>query len=87
MFENLQTRTANIFENSLMIAATFLDPRYRNLKFIKNQYDRDIASFKAHKYIKNIYMSKFRYYLNNIYQNLLNFYIIFTFIEINLIKG
>lgn len=75
MFENLQTRTANSFENSLMIAATFLDPRYRNLKFIKNQYDRDIASFKAHKYIKNIYMSKFRYYLNNILSISVKFFI------------
>lgn len=55
MYKNLYERTKTHFTNSIMLAATFMDPRYRNLKFIKDQVDRDSAMFKAAAYIKNVY--------------------------------
>lgn len=60
MFDNLNDRTTKHFENRLMLAATFMDPRYRNFKFIKDQSDRDIAIFRAEAYIKSVFANKFR---------------------------
>ncbi len=44
----------------MMLASTYMDPRYRTLKFIKDQGERDIASFKAANYIKTVFRNRFR---------------------------
>ncbi len=42
MHDNLVDRTRPYFKNNLLLAATFLDPRYRSLMFIKDQNDSSI---------------------------------------------
>jgi len=54
MFESLYERTKGHFNNVLMLASTFMDPRYRSFKFIKDQSERDLAKFKAMNYIKSV---------------------------------
>ena len=61
MYENLYRRTKAHFDNTLMLAATFMDPRYRSFKFIKDQNERDVARFKAQAYIKMVYANIFKY--------------------------
>jgi len=58
MHDNLVDRTRPYFKNNLLLAATFLDPRYRSLMFIKDQNDRDRALFEASSYVKGIYRNK-----------------------------
>ena len=60
MFTSLNTRTSKHFSNSLMLAATFMDPRYRSFKFIKDQSERDLGMFRAQKYIKTVYSDLYR---------------------------
>lgn len=55
MFENLQERAIPLYDNQMLLAATFMDPRYRTLKFIKDQKERDEAKSKAYAYIKSVY--------------------------------
>jgi hypothetical protein len=55
MADDLEKRAQPYFKNHLLIAATFLDPRYRNLKFIPDQEKRDQMTFKAKQYIKTIH--------------------------------
>ena len=57
MSENLAKRTDGYFKNPIIIAATFMDPRYRSMKFIKDQNERDTTVFKALSYIKKVYLS------------------------------
>ena len=59
MYDNLYDRTSLLFENPIMLAATFMDPRYRSLKFIKDQNQRDLATFRAQAYIKSVYGTSF----------------------------
>ena len=54
MFASLYERTKGHFNNVLMLASTFMDPRYRSFKFIKDQSERDLAKFKAMNYIKSV---------------------------------
>ena len=54
MRKDLETRTKTYFENPLLVAATFMDPRYRNLKFIASQEKRDKAFTTATTYIKTM---------------------------------
>jgi len=42
------------------LAATFMDPRYRSLRFIKDQTERDVSKFKAMSYIKGVYANIIR---------------------------
>ena len=58
MKDNLETRTKTYFKNKLLLAATFMDPRFRSLKFIKDQAERDQALYDSSAYIKNIYNNK-----------------------------
>lgn len=58
--DKLEQRSKPYFKNRLLITASFLDPRYRSLKFIKDQTDRDRALFDASQYIKNIYNHKLK---------------------------
>lgn len=60
MFDDLEKRALSNFNNSLLLAACFMDPRYRNFRFIKDQNTRDLATFKAQKYIKCAYSNIFR---------------------------
>ncbi len=55
MFNDLADRTEKHFDNPIMLAATFMDPRYRSFKFIKDQDDRDKATFRAQSYIKSLH--------------------------------
>ena len=55
MFNDLSDRTKIHFENPIMLAATFMDPRFRSFKFIKDQSDRDLALYRAKAYIKTAY--------------------------------
>ena len=66
MFEDLNERTLINFKNPLMLAATFMDPRYRNLRFIKDSNQRDMAKFIAQGFIKNSYRTIFRFDFDNL---------------------
>ncbi len=63
MADSLYERTNAQFSNYLMLAATFLDPRYRSLRFIKDQTDRDMSKFKAFSYIKGVHGNMRFYFL------------------------
>ncbi len=54
MHDDLDKRSESYFSNSLLIASTFLDPRYRSLSFIKDSDLRSRAFFNASIYIKSI---------------------------------
>lgn len=54
MRKDLTTRTKVFFESPLLLAATFMDPRYRPLKFIESQDKRDKAFTMATNYIKTL---------------------------------
>ena len=57
MQNDLKVRSQVYFENSLLIAATFMDPRYRSFKFIEDQDKRDQTFSIAYNYIKNVSLS------------------------------
>ncbi len=46
------------FNNSILHAATYMDPRYRKMTFIHNQNDRDKATSDAIRHIKTLYRAK-----------------------------
>ena len=54
MHDDLHDRSLTYFKNRLLLAATYLDPRYRSLLFIKDDNVRSGAIFDASSYIKNI---------------------------------
>ncbi len=54
MHDDLHDRSLTYFKNRLLLAATYLDPRYRSLSFIKDDNVRSRAIFDASSYIKNI---------------------------------
>ena len=58
MKDNLDERTKTYFENKLLLSASLLDPRYRSLKFIKDETERDKSFFEATSYVRNIYNNK-----------------------------
>ncbi len=60
MSDSLYERTKDYFANSLMLAATFMDPLYRSLRFIKDQAELDVSKFKAMSYIKGVYANIIR---------------------------
>lgn len=55
MHDDLQDRTKNYFDNKLLLTATYLDPRYRSLSFIKDYALRNKAYFDASSYVKALY--------------------------------
>ena len=57
MQNDLKVRSQVYFENSILIAATFMDPRYRSFKFIEDQDKRDQTFSIAYNYIKNVSLS------------------------------
>jgi hypothetical protein len=60
MSDKLEDRCKAFFENSLLLASCFMDPRFKSLKFIKDQNKRDKALFDAMTYIKNVYKHKLK---------------------------
>ena len=54
MHDDLNRRTKTYFDNNLLLTATYLDPRYRSLSFIKDEYTRNKALFDASSYIKTL---------------------------------
>ena len=70
MFNSLSDRTKDHFKNALMLAATFMDPRYRSFRFIKDQEERDMAKFKAMAYIKGVYGNLIRQLFKKIFTKL-----------------
>ena len=60
MHDDLFDRTRDYFNNSMVIAATFLDPRYKKLKFIKDEKERAVTIAKAKSYISSTYLDKFK---------------------------
>ena len=60
MHDNLFDRTREYFNNSTVMAATFLDPRYRKFKFIKDEKERKTILTTAKDYISSTYLSKFK---------------------------
>ena len=58
MSDKLDDRSKPYFKNVILVTACFMDPRYRSLKFIKDQSDRDQAFYDAMRYIKNAYNLK-----------------------------
>ena len=52
MKDNLEDRAKTYFNKKLLLSDTFMDPRYKSLKFIKDQAERDQALFEASSYIK-----------------------------------
>jgi len=57
MYNDLKIRTRTYFDNKLLLAATYMDPRYRSLSFIKVESLRNRALFDASAFIKTLYMS------------------------------
>ena len=55
MHDDLKDRTKTYFDNKLLLTATYLDPRYRSLLFIKDENIRNRALFDASSYIKSLY--------------------------------
>ena len=60
MKNDLEDRTEIFFTNSMVISATFLDPRYRRFHFIKDQNQRESFVNKTKRYIISTYLAKFR---------------------------
>jgi hypothetical protein len=60
MHDDLERRTTEYFSNPLVICATYLDPRYRKFKFIKDEKKRIEYLEKAKLYIKSTYFAKFK---------------------------
>lgn len=57
MHDELSERSTAYFKGKIILAASFMDPRYRTLEFIKSAGERDQAIFDAQQYIKSIYKS------------------------------
>lgn len=55
MHDDLKDRTKTYFDNKLLLAATYMDPRYRSLLFIKDNNTRNRALFDASSYIKTLF--------------------------------
>ena len=55
MHDDLKDRTKTYFYNKLLLAATFMDPRYRSLSFIKEETARIRSLFDATLFIKTLY--------------------------------
>ena len=47
-------RSQPYFSNTILLAATLLDPRYKNFKFFRDSNKRDSQLFKAISYIKTM---------------------------------
>ncbi len=54
MHDDLQVRTQKYFDNKILLAASYLDPRYRSLLFIKDDVQRSRAIFDVSIYIKSV---------------------------------
>ena len=50
----LSSRTKTYFDDKLLLTATYLDPRYRSLSFIKDEFSRNRALFDASSHIKTL---------------------------------
>ena len=60
MYNDLEERTREHFNNPMVICATFLDPRYRKFHFIKDDKERENMINKAKNYIISTYLTKFK---------------------------
>ena len=59
MHDDLSDRTREYFNNPLLTAATYLDSRYRKLKFIKDESERNEIINKVKTYIISKYLATF----------------------------
>ena len=55
MFNELTDLTAPYFQSPLLKASCFMDLRFRSLKFIKDDGERDAAMYSAKSYIKSLF--------------------------------
>ena len=60
MYQDLLARSESYFKNTFIIAASYLDQRYKKFLFIKDQNERDLFIYKAITFIKNTCLSKFK---------------------------
>ena len=60
MHDDLSDRSREYFKNPIITAATFLDPRYRMLRFIKDETERKATLKNVKAYIISTYMEKFK---------------------------
>jgi hypothetical protein len=60
MKEDLEDKTKCFFENSMVLSATFLDPRYRKFHFIKDDTERQLMIATAKSFIVNTYCAKLK---------------------------
>jgi hypothetical protein len=56
--KDLAARSKAYFKNPLLLAATYMDPRYRKFSFVNEAPERDAMLFKAFQYIKTIFLKK-----------------------------
>ncbi len=54
MHDDIFERSSVYFKNPLLLAASYMDPRYRSFLFIKDQNQRSRALFDASSFIKNV---------------------------------
>ena len=60
MFIDIEKRTSDYFNKEILIASSFLDPRFKSFNFFKDDKERDKKKFLALNYIKKIYINYFR---------------------------
>jgi hypothetical protein len=58
MHDCLVERTKPYFSNKILLTASFMDPRYRSLSYIKDQTERDRAMFDAISHVKSFYKNQ-----------------------------
>ena len=55
MHDDLATRSKVYFDSEILKAASFLDPRYRSMSFVKDVSTRDLYRSPAQNYIKRVF--------------------------------
>lgn len=60
MYDDLKIRTEIYINSEHLICATFMDPRYRSLKFIKDTNERDKKMFVAKSYLKTLFLNEYK---------------------------
>ena len=58
MYNDLANRSTVYFSNEILKAASFMDPRYRSMSFIKDVETRDLYKSQAQIYIKRVFSDR-----------------------------
>ena len=58
MYNDLANRSTVYFSNEILKAASFMDPRYRSMSFIKDVETRDLYKSQAQIYIKRVFSER-----------------------------